>query len=249
MDERRHTQLTARLDLATHRRHLAFSETPPKIAAGMLFVLAALCLIWWLESDLKKPKSIEEEMARKVVPASVSIYLPQLENRLVYLSGPIRVSTPVGDEGYLKPQQVVRLERVVEIYQYTGGLTKTRSPLMAWRSTDRSLAMPKNSKFKNPTPKIRSQIFTSKIMLGPLDASRVKLPNSMALPLALKPAMQQNRSHFTDGKWLYPGGRRPPRLGDIRISYKAAAPAQKISVIAVQKKKSIVPFVSSFGSK
>lgn len=276
MDDRKHSQLTARLDRAAHRRHLAFSETPPMIGAGLLFLLASLCLLWWFESSPTKPKTIEEEMARQVVPASMKSYQPNLENRVVYLSGAITPGQPLGDAGYLKPQQTLRLERIVEMYQYTGAVTKTPSApakpvkqkavkasqwqknkagkpaltqAMAWRPVDRPLPMPKNSKFKNPQPKLRNKVMPANIMLGPLDASRVQIPPTAATALKLTPNALVNRTHFTDGKWLYPAGRKPPKIGDMRISYKVTPVTQKISVVALQKKKALEPYSSSLGSK
>jgi hypothetical protein len=119
----------------------------------------------------------------------------------------------------------------------------------AWRSVDRPLQAPKNSKFKNPVPRLRSKVMTANIMLGPLDASRVQIPPTAAAALHLSPNVLVNRTHFTDGKWLYPAGRKPPKVGDIRISYKVTPVAQKISVVALQKKKALEPYTSSLGSK
>ena len=130
-DRKQQTQLTARLDLAAQQRHLAYSETPAMIGAGILFILASFCLLFWIETGSTKPQTIEEEMARKVVSPSFKNYDSRNEDKIVYLSGPVVAAKPIADVGYLTPQPVVRLERIVEMYQYTGATNQiiTKTPV------------------------------------------------------------------------------------------------------------------------
>ena len=61
--------------------------------------------------------------------------------------------------------------------------------------------------------------------------------------------MLANKTYITDGNWLYPSGKRPPRIGDIRISYKFLPEGQKFTVVGLQKQKALEPYSSNLGTK
>ncbi|MBI5368921.1 MAG: TMEM43 family protein [Planctomycetes bacterium] len=83
------------------------------VLLGPLFLLGAVILLWWTEG-----RTNLADVARKSVVLAPDRAAPELNDKLVALSGPLLTEEKLGDPGFLRPRPAIRLERAVEMYAW-----------------------------------------------------------------------------------------------------------------------------------
>ncbi|MDO9503499.1 TMEM43 family protein [Falsiroseomonas sp.] len=225
------------------------------IFVGLLFVLAAVVLIFWNEGRAVQTAKSLAEGAGQVQTVAAERPDPAMEGRLVHVSAPVRAGgVPVDAElGVTAPPGTLRLLRRVEMYQWReerqtetrtqlGGATET---VTTYRYT-RGWAEGRNdsSRFRqpdgheNPEPRHADRAWTAPdIRLGGFrltedQASQVPAREELAPP---------------SGSTMFIGAdANAPRLGDLRITWRIARP-EALSVVAAQRGDGFAAFRTRAG--
>ncbi len=239
------------------------------VVFGLLMVPGSAALLFWNEGRAVQTARSLTEGAAAVVGADAARVDPALEGRLIHVSGPLAVAQPPRDRDFAlqAPPGAIRLQRKVEMFQWqeesrserrtnVGGsqdTTTTYTYRQVW-APDRidSSRFRQQGGHQNPTPRFLSRTETApEARLGARRLTGEQLRSlGEAQPLPLDPArISLPAGAKVAGDVVYIGGDpEQPRVGDLRISFLAAAPAAA-SVVGAQAGDGFAPFATRAGDR
>lgn len=213
-----------------------------RLAAYLLFALAicyaAFTILHTFAREADGPR-----LMKAAVPVDATAPAPDAVGAIVAATGPLLADGRLGDEYMGGPY--VTLDRSAEMFAWVqtrhryqvkrGGAMETVETVGYERRW--TALPPRSDEFRtpagheNPAMPIAARSWTAgTVRLGALrvDPSERSLPS--ATPVALEPA--QVKQGRPDGGFLYLGAARPesPRVGDVRLSYRAVAPGGQYTV-------------------
>ena len=255
----------------THESWLSrIMESIKGVLFGLVLFIAAFPLLFMNEGcAVKTAKSLNEAQGVVVSVASSKVDSAN-QNKLVHTSGMLKSSEVLVDPSFKLKVKAIRLERQVEMYQWTetvksetkkklGGGTKTVKEYRyskEWKSelvksskfrTERGHRNPSRMPFKANTQTAKVVNLGAFKLSGALrssltDSTSVKLTDAFikGMPPALK-------SRFTVVEnTLHSGKADEPIVGDVRIRFTAVYP-KEVTVVAKQFSGSLVPYKTSNG--
>lgn len=225
---------------------------------------------------LRTANSLDEGLSQVVSLHPSSSLQQQNNNRLVHLSTKLQTSKPLYDPNYEVTVQAVKLKRQVEMYQWVeyhdskeyqeNGETKTettytynsewKSELVNSRNFDKEIGHINPSAMAVETV----TVVASEVWAGPFIISKglvEQINNFQTLSLKDFPTLDSESSFTVDEDYFYhtPHPRRP-EVGNVRVSFSYAGlsgeesylgPAQTVSVVAMQKGETLIPFKTKSG--
>lgn len=231
---------------------------------GPFFVLGAAVLIFWNEHHtLRLANSLTEGIAN-VVEAKPSSVDPNLEGKLIHLTGEATSDETLQDPQFGVQTRGLRLTRVVEICESTQE-KRSLEPSSGTRNPDGLRANWRNlSTFGSPAPGQPNGTPAAAVAYPPMvsTAAVVRVGAyglgrglfselSDAVPLALT----AESVRLPSGTRLLPGGQiyvgldpTAPRVGDLRIT-EQVTPLGPVSVVAAQRGDRLVPCPTRAGAE
>jgi hypothetical protein len=225
------------------------------ILVGFLMFVIGFPMLFLNEGRAVQTQKSLDEGAGAVVGARIAPRDAALEGHLVHLSGPVQVDATLRDPRFGIEQRAIRLERVVEMYQWRER-SETREEKKVGGAVERTTtytyskewsdSLNDSSRFHDPSghPNPVSMPFEGASFqaqsgtLGDyrLDEGVLGKVGGWS-PLAVQPGdlAEDLRAEFTaQGEWLYRGASpAAPEVGDVRVRFRYV-PEQTISVIARQ---------------
>lgn len=242
-----------------------------KILPGLLLFGAAFPLLFWNESNAVKTAKGLEEASTKVISVPSDEVLPANNGKLVHVTGFAKAQDKVSDSLIGFNQNVLKLVRDVEMYQWVEREESTDSTQQGetssankqgvryeqiWSSREINSRRFKNSRqYANPRMPIISETFTAKqVSLGAfkLNADQINQISGQE-PLDLDNNMlQQFKLRFRDAReyssYIYTSRNYTrPMVGDLRIRYYVVK-NQDISVVANQSGSTFQAYVTQQGT-
>jgi hypothetical protein len=227
---------------------------------GLILLPVAAYLLFWNEGRAVQTARSLTEGAGQV--RSVPAERPDAANdgRLIHLSGPVRVGQPPVDTDLTvaPPNGTLRLLRRVEMYQWKEEQrSETRTALGGGQETVTTTSYQRvwqegrvdSSRFRqqdghqNPEPRFVTRGFNAQgAMLGGFRITDAQL-NGLSADTAFAPPGTQS-----DGTLFI--GRDPtsPSIGDLRVSWRVAAP-EAISVVGAQINGGVGPYATRAGDR
>jgi len=232
---------------------------------GILFIVAGVCLLFWNEGRAVKTYKALVESQGLVVSINAQEPAPQMNGKLVHLTGEATTTQTLSDNLLPVSAQALKLQRKVETYQWEetshseekknmGGDTETVTTYnyeKVW-----SQKQIDSSRFKKPNGhqnpekwRYQSEIWTANpISIGQYQLSethKYSINNFQDLPLQkaidLPKGTAQNSHGFYYGK-----DERSPKIGDQQIFFKYI-PAQTYSVIGNLAGATLTEHIASNG--
>ena len=243
------------------------------VALGLLLFLAAFPTLFWNEGcSVRNYKALKEGATAAVVVDSAAV-VPANEGKLVFTTGRATTTDTLSDPIFNVSTSALRLERVVQMYQWTekstsektkklGGSEETTSKYtyeLAWSAEPKD-----SSKFKepkghtNPPMAFAPDSWTANTTLGAFTVpanlvSSINTSESLPAPadaVAKFPADLKARTTAEAAGTYFvraadsAGKPEQPALGDLRISFRRVLPTD-VSVVASQSGPSFAPFATS----
>lgn len=226
------------------------------VPIGILLIFATMACICWSEGRaVKRAKDLESGKG-SVVSVAANKVDAKNKNKLVHMTGNVKVDETLTDSTFGVSQKAVKLERRVEMYQWVEEVKTTTKKKRgkrikkkkykykkAWKSSYQNSDNFKDSiarrEKKNPKMKYAKQEFAAKnatlgaFKLSPAAISKLSGTNKMSLD-AVPSKIKDNKNFKLDSGSLY-YGKNPsdPSVGDLRITYYVAKP-DVISIVARQ---------------
>jgi len=216
---------------------------------GILFIVIGVCLLFWNEGRAVKTYKALVESQGLVVSINAQEAAPQMNGKLVHLTGEATTTQTLSDNLLPVSAQALKLQRKVETYQWEetshseekknmGGDTETVTTYSyekVW-----SHKQINSSKFKKPNGhqnpekwRYQSEIWTAdQINIGQYQLSEThknNINNFQTLTLANKIDLPKGVTKNSEGLY-YGKDEREPKIGDQQISFNYI-PAQTYSVI------------------
>lgn len=229
------------------------------VLIGLALFLISFIVLWKTEGRTDYSK-----IAAKAIEVPSSKIAAEAEGRLISITAPLEAQELIGDPGFLKPGGYIALSREVEMFAWvekkhtqtekkTGGsevTTTTYTYSQEW--TDRPES---HSSFKHPEghenpplPVEAKSFLVSRANIGAyaVDPEGLSLP-SMS-PLDLTPEkldLPKNSPYLLNGNYLFKGQGTlsAPRVGDIRISYRALPSGGKVTAFGKLSGAELVPYL------
>lgn len=245
------------------------------ILIGFLLVPGSILLIAWNEyRTIHRTQGLIE--AEKVVAevASPLEIVPELDNRLVHVTGTATTDEVLSDGDFVIDRKVLRLERHVEMFQWVERKeSKSRDKLGGGKETittydydrkwhrDRinSESFEQPSGHSNPTPRYLSRsLTTEQASLGAfhvrsalIEQLRAWKDVSIDESTLLSKIENDERSRFktADGYLLYgpkSANVASPQIGDLRIKFRVVEP-MAASLLSQQKGRGFAPYKTANG--
>ncbi|EIC19358.1 TMEM43 family protein [Thiorhodovibrio frisius] len=237
---------------------------------GIVLVAVAVGLLWWNEGRaVNRARALEEGLGQVVSVAADRVDAAN-QGLLVHLSGHADTDESLTDPVFGVTEQAIKLRRSVEMYQWRehsqsetreklGGGTETVTTYTYDRGWESSLIS--SSNFKKPgghanpgrMPYEDWSQTANNVEVGAFRLSRDQLASlSNFNPVDLNdatPGLTLPAGAELSGSEIYLG-QNPgaPEIGDARIQFAAVTP-QDISLVAVQKGNSFVPYQASNGNE
>jgi hypothetical protein len=240
------------------------------VVVGLLLFVIAFPLLWWNEGRAVDRSRTLEEGLGLVVPVAAERIDPAHEKGLIHIAGLATADAPLGDPLFGVSAEALKLERVVEMYQWVeeveertvkevGGSERTEKTYRykkEWRSGAVNSggfripeghanpgAMPVNN-FDQVARRIAIGAFTlTRDFVGQIDAYQ-DLPVTPAMHAAaaadIRAAYRLAAGEFRSGDAAQ------PKVGDTRIRFRAIEP-QEISVVGLQSGGRIEPYRTRTG--
>ena len=179
--------------------------------------------------------------------------------QLIWVSGLVTTSEPLGDPPYVPPQPLIKLARTAEMYAWqeiSSTQTSTSSsgsnsttfryePVWTQRPQDsRGFVQP--AQHTNPiTPLMPSKVFTAgRIYIGGVaidPASGLDLPN--AIPLNTAEMAAPTQTHWiTEFLYLADADSSTPAIGDVRLRYVGVPAERTATVFGTQQGGQVLPY-------
>jgi len=230
-------------------------ESIKGMLVGLVLFVVAFPLLWWNEgrTDLGNVARKAEVVAPQ--PASSAG-----EGKLVAVTGALATDEQLSDPTYLQPGAYVKLEREVEQYawveskrtkeekKFGGGSkeTTTYTYELKWTSSPRTpddFAVPEGH--ENPplgVERLSSRASSARVGVYTFVPSEIELPP--ARPLALTGKLRPGAPR-TDGDYLYvgKGNLQRPKLGDVRISFRAVEAGRTVTAYGQKSGSTLVAYL------
>ncbi|KAB5536757.1 hypothetical protein PHYPO_G00111050 [Pangasianodon hypophthalmus] len=268
----RHTRVHTRSSPGFLER---LGETMGGMAVGVaLFFLSFYVLFTNEGRAIRTASSLDEGLAR-VVTLHPDVYVdPQNNGQLVHLSASLRTAQPLYDPNYRVSVHAVKLKRNVEMYQWVeyqesrdyteNGETKTettytyntewKSELINSRNFDKEIG------HVNPSAMAVESVtvVAPDVWVGHFSLSEGlidQINNFQTLSLSALSVTDPFLTVYED-YFYHTANPRRPEVGDVRVSFSYAGlsgegsfpgPAQKVSVVAMQKEDKLMPFKTKSG--
>lgn len=238
------------------------------VVVGLLLVVVAGGLLFWNEGrSVRRYRSLDAGQAQVVSIAADTID-PGYEGHLVHLSEKVTSSKPLKDPEFGLSITALRLQRVVEMYQWTEDKeTKERKKVGGGKEKTTTYRYQKrwvrhlvdHHRFKKPDghrnpaemPYANQDFISINAHLGafrlsPTVVQRIQGFEDVDIDQALIPDKVPADAQ-RHGAWLYFGPQPgTPTLGDVRVSFRAVYPAW-VSVVAQQQKNRLAPYKTAGG--
>jgi len=229
---------------------------------GLALFVIAFPVIWYGEG-----RTNMAEVAATSAVASVGRADPANEAKLIAVTGPVEAD-PVGDSPYLRPGAYLRLERVAEMYAWVehkstkthdtaGGGTRTETTYSyskEWTSSPESgTGFHISTGHRNPAMEFSSETLSApggQVGAYGLDLESLELPSAKSLPLSTAVIGTAGGARL-EGNYLLMGrsSLNSPQLGDVRLSYKALAAGQSLTIFGAQRGAQIVAYSTEKGDR
>ncbi|XP_060766137.1 transmembrane protein 43 [Neoarius graeffei] len=250
-------------------------ETMGGMAVGVVIFFLSFYVLFTNEGRAIRTASSLDEGLAQVVTLHPDFYVdPQNNGHLVHLSASLRTAQPLHDPNYNVMVQAVKLKRNVEMYQWVeyqesrdyteNGETKTETTYTyntEWKSEIiNSRNFDKEIGHVNPSAMAVESVtvVAPDVWVGHFFLSKGlidQINNFKTLSLSALPVTDQFLTVYED-YFYHTANPRRPEVGDVRVSFSYAGlsgevsfpgPAQKVSVVAMQKKDKLVPFKTKSG--
>lgn len=232
---------------------------------GILCLIVGVGLLFWNEGRAVKTHKALVESQRLVVAINAQEAAPQMNGKLVHLSGDATSNQTLNDNLLPVSTQALKLQRQVETYQWKetahaeekksmGGDTETTTTYSyekVWSSDHiDSSNFKKSSGHENPAQwRYKSAIWTAnKISIGHYqlsDTYKDRMSNFQDMPLQNAPTLPKGVAQNSDG-YYYGKDERNPQIGDQQVSFRYI-PEQTYSVIGNLKDKTLMKHIASNG--
>jgi hypothetical protein len=240
------------------------------VIVGLLLVVVTGGFLFWNEGrGVRRYRTLDAGQARVVSIAADTID-PTYEGQLVHLSENATTTKPLKDSEFGLRLTALRLQRVVEMYQWTEDKeTKTRKKVGGGKKKTTTYHYRKawvnhwvdHHRFKRPEghrnpadmPYANQDFISINARLGafrltPTLVQRIGDFEDVDIDQALIPG-EVPADAQRHGAWLYFGPQPgTPTVGDVRISFRAVYPTW-ISVVAQQHKNRLTPHQFSGGGE
>jgi len=236
---------------------------------GLLLIPASAALLFWNEGRAVQTARSLTEGAANVVNADAARIDPALDGRLVHVAGRLTVAQPPRDDEFRiqAPPGTIRLQRRVEMFQWqeesrsetrtnVGGsqeTTTTYNYRQAW-APDRidSSRFRQQDGHQNPTPRHAGRTETApeaRLGVRRLTAEQLRtLGETRPLPLTAGMVTLPYGAQVINGAIFIGADPERPRIGDLRITFSAAAP-EAASVVGAQAGDDFRPFATRAGDR
>jgi len=239
---------------------------------GLVLFVASFPVLFWNEGRAVATARGLTEGAGATVSVDSTRVDPDLEGRPIHLSGIATATGLVQDELLgVAVVDALRLERVVEMYQWRertssttdkelGGGSKTIKTTTyekVWSASPiSSSGFTRRESHENPTSfpvnaykRRAEQVTVGAFTLTPAQVDRIPATEPVRPPslAALKVHESlRSKARFSGDQVFFGNDPGSPVVGDLRVSLRVAKPTE-VSLVAVQRGASFVPFVTSDG--
>ncbi|GAB0150458.1 hypothetical protein McPS_31980 [Marichromatium sp. PS1] len=226
------------------------------ILFGLILVVVASSLLWWNEGRAIDRTRTLDAGAEAVVSIAATPVDPANDGELVHLSGATHTDARLRDPIFAIEVPAIRLERQVEMYQWSeqresetvkelGGGETTRTTYSYQRTW--SSQPIDSSGFRhpeghhNPTmPYTSEQWQADRVTLGAFRLAPAfvsQIGGARTLPVD---AEEAPTGFVSDGSGFYKGTPANPEVGDLRVSFRVVDPDGEISAIGRQQGDTLV---------
>lgn len=232
---------------------------------GILFIVIGVCLLFWNEGRAVKTHKALEESQGLVVSINAQEAAPQMNGKLVHLTGEATSTQTLSDNLLPVSTQALKLQRKVETYQWEetshseekknmGGDTETITTYnyeKVW--SDKyidSSTFKKPNGHQNPQKwRYQSELWTAdQISIGQYQLSEThkkSINNFQTLLIPSNIELPKDVTQNSDG-FYYGKDERKPNIGDQQISF-SYIPAQTYSVIGDLAGATLTEHIASNG--
>jgi hypothetical protein len=239
---------------------------------GLIIFIGTVVGLFWNEGRAVTTTRSLHEGAGVMVAADASHINPANSGKFVHVTGDLKASAPLVDDTFGVSASAVRMDRIVEMYQWDedqdtettshagGSQTKTTRYRYErkWSSTRIDSSRFKHSaNHSNPPMRFQSKALTDEnASLGAFQPGRTaleKLRATAPLEVSSQLVTELKRRHagdvqINDGRIYFGADPSTPRIGDIRITYKIMAPGPA-SFIGSQSGTALIPFATESGDR
>lgn len=254
-----------------------FSRIGSALAGVILGPILILACVWglaWNEGRAVQMARGLTEGAGVVKEADPSPILPENDQALIHVVGPVAVTEPLSDPEFGVAATGVKLTRLVEMYQWQeDSKSETRTKLGGGEETVTTYTYTKgwsaepidSSAFQSPAghenPEMSltgTEVYAQDATLGDYalqEAILSQMDGAVPVPLgeaeaeAVQAAAGQGRTLTVARNQIYLGENpQVPAIGDTRVSY-AVTPAAEISVVARQNGEDLLNYRARNGAE
>lgn len=229
---------------------------------GAVLFVFALVVIWFGEGRTNMALVAEESIAAPAAQID-----PANAGRLIAVTGRLDAA-PLGDGQFLAPGPYLRLERQVEMYAWVehertereeqaGGGTVERTTYtyrMQWTDSPKSgEGFRQPSGHRNPPMPFEGATLSAeggRVGAYGLNLAALDLPSPKDLPLTAAMVRPDDRWELAD-RYIFMGAGSPgdPKLGDVRVSYRALPAGIEATVFGEQRVEGIVTYRTAEGDE
>ena len=239
---------------------------------GVIFVIAAIVLLFWNEGRAVSTDQSLREGASAVVSVSSETKDPANEGKLIHFSGEARTPSVLTDTDFGVGGSALKLRRVVEVYQWEedsksntkeklGGGTETTTTYTYGQNWSDQIIDSANFQEAGTHQNPKTKRFDNKewiaqnVSIGAYGISEDLLGSlSGYVPFTITSEMLKTLPYATQERMELTGNiiyfqtsdSTTPQIGDTRLSYEAIAP-QTLSVIAKQSQSGLLPYTTKNG--
>jgi len=255
------------MDRFTETTHTSYAQNIGNslkgIFFGLLFIIGAIVLLWWNESNSVKQADALKQMEKELVLLPKALYDPAAEGKAVHVSGEVKPLSQVVDPLFNISADALQLKRHVQMYQWQeqthteskdklGGGTETVTTYTytkGWSGMHRNSSLFKHPEgHANPSMPYESQTFMTDAALGEFHLSKEmvgEIKATASLPLSNFPKTVGETKNYQS--FLYMGENpQQPKVGDVKITY-TYAPSGTYTYVAKEEGKNLVPYTSDNG--
>lgn len=241
------------------------------ILFGLLLIVGSFILLFWNEGRAVERHKTLKEGAAAVVSVSADRVDSGRDGTLVHVTGRAETDETLRDDAFDVSAPALRLERQVEMYQWTederketekkvGGGTETTTTYSYDKTWSEKLidsdGFQRPDGHENPEamPWSSRQIAANRVTLGDFELSDglvrridrwepLRVGSTEEIPAEMEPG----RTRLHDGG-LYFGDGSPgaPEIGDVRVSFRIVQPTD-VSIVAQQSGNGFRPFQARAG--
>lgn len=238
------------------------------IAAAVLLVLAGLGLTLGERRELSRVEGFSEGRG-EVVGATVDHVAPELEGRLVHVSGQLQPVEPLRDESLGVVLPALRLHRSVEMFQWVereeevvaanGEKKRVKAYGKSWASVridSRQFAEPKGHENPTELPYAERDVAAERGQLGAYTVPKeaiLALSNFAPLPadqemIDRAPRDVRSRLKVFAGALYLGADPNQPAIGDCRIGLQVVHP-ETVTLVARQSGSELLPYRTRAGTE